>query len=161
MHYIIDGYNLFFWEEDVCHPIEKKRNDFIHSLNQRFERECLKATLIFDGHKTLAHFFPSTYKLSSIEVIFSPKNLTADDYILEYFKLQKQPQDIVIVTSDLELSQRAKRLGAKTKTVESFLKILLKRKSKRDKEKNEKKQVIETTAQFERLLKAFEDKLKE
>ena len=161
MHYIIDGYNLFFWKEKAPASIEKKRNDFIHALNQRIEKERLKATLIFDSHKILAPFFPSAYKLSSVEVIFSPQGLTADDYILEYFKIQKHPQNVIIVTSDLELSQKARRLGAKTITIESFLKILLKRERKRAKKEDEEKQITETADQFERLLKIFEKKLKE
>jgi len=158
MNYVIDGYNLFFRIEDEINPLEKKRELFIAALNDALETLHLHATLIFDSHHSHASIFPTKKALSALEIIFSPEGLSADEYILERLRVEKRPQTQIVVTSDRELGGRAKHLGARTKTIESFFKMLSERKAKKTSLKDEKMQK-ESSSHFDRLLHAFEKKL--
>ena len=156
MQYIIDGYNFFFKIIHDIHPLEETREEFIRALNGEIRIHRFSVTIIFDSHQAHADIFPSKATLDAIDVVFSPQNLTADCYILEYLGWQKSPGNFTIVTSDRPLAKKAKELGGKTLSVQGFLHLLTRKKKK---EKGEKKQLIETDANFQRLLKAFEEKL--
>lgn len=160
MNYVVDGYNLFFRLESEANPLEQKRENFIAALDAALSRLHLHATLIFDSHHSHASIFPTKRSLPALEIIFSPEGLSADEYILERLSTEKRPQSQVIVTSDRELAGRAKHLGAKTKTIEAFFDMLVKRESKKTSAEDEKQQT-ESSHDFKRLLNAFEKKLNE
>lgn len=160
MHYVIDGYNLFFRLENEVNPLEAKRENFVEALNEALESLHLFATLIFDSHKAHAAIFPSKKILTALEVVFSPHGVSADEFILERLSTDKKPHLQIIVTSDRELSGRAKHLGAKTKTIESFFDMLLRREAKRAPKKDEKIQT-ESTHHLKRLQDVFEKKLRD
>ena len=160
MNYVIDGYNLFFRIEDQASPLKKTREDFIVTLNDALQRLHLHATLIFDSHQMHATSFPTKKELSALEIIFSPMGLTADEFILEQLTTAKRPETQTIVTSDRELRERAKHLGAKTKTIENFFEMLAKRQVKKTPQKNEKIEK-ESSYHYKRLLKTFEKKLRD
>jgi len=63
----------------------------------------------------------------NLEVIYSPINTTADDYIIEFLEIKKQPKIWTLITHDRELKRRAKSLGAKTLDINSFLENLFKK----------------------------------
>ena len=160
MNYVIDGYNLFFRLQTEVNPLKKKRENFIEALNEALESLHLHATLIFDSHQSHASIFPTKRNLKALEIVFSPEGLSADEYILERLTTERRASDQIIVTSDRELAGRAKHLGAKTKTIEAFFEMLLKREAKKTPEKEEKLET-ESSHNFERLLKAFEKKLRD
>lgn len=159
MHYIVDGYNLFFSIEDELNPFKEKRQDFIAILNEMLEKFHFHVSLIFDSHYTNASTFPSKQELSSLAVIFSPQGLSADEYILEQLRTKKNPNQYIVVTSDRELMQKANNLGAQTKTIKNFLQILTRHKTKQ--KPSEEKMHQESPYHHNRLLKIFEKKLQD
>ncbi|WP_420421758.1 NYN domain-containing protein [Simkania sp.] len=160
MNYVIDGYNLFFHIEDEANPLEKKRELFIAALHDALAELHLHATLIFDSHQSHAAVFPTKKDLVALEIIFSPEGFSADEYILERLRAEKKPQLQIVVTSDRELIRHAKHLGAKTKTIESFFEMLAHRHAKKSPKKEEKMHK-ESSHHFDRLLEAFEKKLRD
>lgn len=159
MHYIVDGYNLFFRIENQVLPLDQKRETFIESLSYEISTLKLNVTLIFDSGMTHQESFPTKKQLEGLEVIFSPQGLSADEYILELLDYQKSHTE-TIVTSDRELAQKVKFLGGKTQTIESFLKMIL-HKQKKTHSREEKKHIQESDANIARLLHIFEKKLRE
>jgi predicted RNA-binding protein with PIN domain len=92
-----------------------------------------------------------------MEVAFAPKGQTADQYILEQVELTQNKKILIVVTNDRSLKLHANSFGAKTMSIQAFLNWLMKRK----KQKKSKKSVIrESPAQIERLVKIFEETLK-
>ena len=92
-----------------------------------------------------------------MEVAFTPKGQTADQYILEQVELIQNKKSIVVVTNDQSLKRHASAFGAKTMSSTAFLHWIVKRKS----QKKTKKPIIrETSSEIERLLKIFEERLK-
>ncbi|MBF5060146.1 NYN domain-containing protein [Candidatus Neptunochlamydia vexilliferae] len=153
MRYIIDGYNFFFkLEEDVL-PLEKKRESFIAFLDE--EARNLNILLVFDSHEQNAGVFATKRKLKNIEVSFSPKNLSADAYILEL--LEWDAKDTTLVTSDKPLAKKASYLGVKTLSINGFVSLMV----KKQKKPSEKPEMRETEANIKRLLKEFNREIDE
>ncbi|MEM7174922.1 MAG: NYN domain-containing protein [Chlamydiota bacterium] len=161
MHYLIDGYNFFFRIQQDVLPLAKKRRDFIAALDQLFVELNLSCTLVFDSGRRLSDSFPSKQMLTSIEVVFSPANTSADDYIIEWLTAQRHRKQLTVVTSDRELACRAKTIGAKTESLEEFFRFLRKKEQRSVCHAEEEKAAFDSEAEFNRLLKIFEQRLKE
>ncbi|MDJ0651952.1 MAG: NYN domain-containing protein [Simkaniaceae bacterium] len=157
MRYLIDGYNLFFKLQEELLPLEEKREEFIHLINAVVGELKLQVLMVFDSHYQNSEDFASKRTLSNIEVSFSPKNFSADQYLLEL--LEWESKNTTLVTSDRELSKKGSFLGAKTFSIETFVNFILKKQKKRA--PKGKPTMRETKANFERLHKAFEKKLAE
>lgn len=160
MHYIIDGYNLFFRLEEEITPLAEKREEFVEFLIKEMTRCHIKANLIFDSGKTHKNPFPSTKEQQGLTITFSPYGISADTYILEFLKYQKLPQTMTLVTSDRELAKKARELGAITQTIEAFLKMLQAKKKRRGKSED-KKELKDSNKNIARLQSIFEEKLRQ
>ncbi|MEM8727604.1 MAG: NYN domain-containing protein, partial [Chlamydiota bacterium] len=105
MRYLIDGYNLFFKLQGERLPLEEKREEFIHLLDRFVATFKIQVLMVFDSHYRNGKDFASKRPLSNIEVSFSPKNLSADQYLLEL--LEWDSKNTTLVTSDKELSKKS------------------------------------------------------
>ncbi len=157
MRYLIDGYNLFFKLEEEILPLEEKREEFITLLDQVVGNLRLNVLLIFDSHYQNAENFASKRKLTHLEVSFSPKNLSADQYILEL--LEWDAKNTTLVTSDRELGRKGIYLGAKEMSIEAFVAFIIREENK--KTPKGKPEMSETNANLKRLLTEFEKRLDE
>ncbi|GAB4193540.1 MAG: hypothetical protein Tsb0015_16310 [Simkaniaceae bacterium] len=161
MHYLIDGYNLLF-------HVFPQTKDFIACQSVLWDKlqELLtsfpsNATVVLDSFEENGRSYPSKAQIENLEIIYSPQQMSADEYILEYLQTHTAINQVV-VTSDRALAEKAKRLGAKILTVEDFLnKIRKKRKRKKQEEQKEKAIQKDTKDNIDRLLKIFEKRLKE
>ena len=159
MRYLIDGYNLFFKIQENILPLPIKRGNFIKDLDSEIKDLHLNATAVFDSNQKNAHTSPSSKKLEALEVVFSPKHLSADAYILEL--LTWNSKNTTLVTSDRELGIQASYLGVKTQTIEDFIDFLLKRRLKKTPGEDVKLELRESDANLKRLLDIFEKRLNE
>lgn len=157
MRYLIDGYNLFFKLEEEILPLEEKREEFLSLFDQVIVQLKLNVLVIFDSHFENSKHFASKRKLSHLEVSFSPKNLSADEYILEL--LEWNAKQTTLVSSDRELSKRGSFLGAKTISIEAFVAFIIKK--QQGALPKGKPIMQESKGNFERLLKEFEKRLDE
>ncbi|MCB1110300.1 MAG: NYN domain-containing protein, partial [Chlamydiia bacterium] len=105
----------------------------------------------FDSHRENAEDFASKRKLKNLEVSFSPKNLSADHYILEL--LEWDAKNTMLITSDKRLAMEAKHHGAKVQSIEGFVQFILRRRKKKGAE--DKPEMRETDANIKRYLEAF------
>ena len=152
MRYLIDGYNLFFQLQETILPLEEKREEFIALVDSELGNSQLRAMMVFDSHQENSSDFASQKRYQHLEVVFSPKGLSADHYLLEL--LEWDAKNTTLVTSDQSLAKRAKHLGAKTLTVKGFVSYILNR--ARKKQKNEKPLYRESKEMMNRYLEAFE-----
>ncbi len=159
MHYLIDGYNFFFRAQTDILPLKQKRRDFITALDHLFATLNLSCTLIFDSNQDLTAPFPSKKQLSHIDVVFSPKNLSADDYIIEWLTAQTNTKQITVVTSDKLLAKQASHLGAPTLSLANFFALISKKERRLSRDWQEEKIAVESEAELQRLLKIFENRL--
>lgn len=159
MHYFIDGYNLLFFHLKPDASLQKRREELIKLLDEKFTLLKINATLVFDGFNTI-EVTPQKYYFQSLNVIFTPKQQTADDFIIEEISHDKNVNEITVVTADKNLAQKARYFGAHTKTPKAFLLWAAKKPDEKNSFFNEK--VFEDSkVHIERLLHLFEKRLQE
>ncbi len=150
--YIIDGYNLLFRSKRGSKKtISQDRLELLIWLNEALLQKRSRATIIFDGHVTDTHNFPSRASMEQLEIIFSPHGMDGDSYILEYLSTLKRADLYTLVTSDAELTRKARVLSVKSLSIKEFINELpLHKKNEESKPSREYAKEIE---RLERLFK--------
>jgi predicted RNA-binding protein with PIN domain len=125
MHYYIDGYNLLFRFLKAGEAMQKQREDITLDIERMLGVLNIDATLVFDSHyqedeNTRSHF-------KSLEIIFTSKGETADEYILQELKESHSPANHTVVTSDKKLAHLCQLRLGKTLSVDEFLNWIRKR----------------------------------
>lgn len=161
MHYLVDAYNLLFRTLKKRGSLEKTRQTLIEELNEMVTEFNLHVTLVFDGAEE--HLpLPTRGHYDAIELVYTPKNQTADEYIYEEVSLSRTPAQITVVTSDRELSGRCHQHRAKTLTIDEFLQLLSKKKFKKKRLSiSHDRPFRDSDPEIARLLQIFEKKLLE
>lgn len=136
--------------------LQAERENLIGWIQTIFTQLNLKGTVVFDGAHRRDEQSGLSYP-SPLEVAYTPKNESADAFIIEKLSLLKNCKTSIVVTNDQGLRRHAQALGARTESNESFLQWLWKKKSKRG---TKQKILKETDAQMKRLMQIFEDRLK-
>ncbi|MBM3193491.1 MAG: hypothetical protein FJZ59_04575 [Chlamydiae bacterium] len=154
--YVIDAYNLLFQIKKASKFSENQKNDFIDLINECMSFLGLKGILIFDSNPNHARNYPTKKKLSQVEVAYSPIDMEADLYILEYLSLLKTPSRIRLVTSDRALAKEAKNLKIESIDSLDFFNLLKKAGTKKEAINKDLKPTSESKKELERLQKIFE-----
>ncbi|MFA6916323.1 MAG: NYN domain-containing protein [Parachlamydiales bacterium] len=118
MRYLIDGYNLAFRLYSSKHSLQQKRFLSITELSEKVAALNIEAAIIFDAQHTLDESSRGHY--AGLEVHFTNHNETADEYIINAIDEFKTPSKITVVTSDRELTHRARLKGAHSINIETF-----------------------------------------
>jgi predicted RNA-binding protein with PIN domain len=119
MHYFIDGYNLLFRLVHNNGNLQSQREAIILDLNQKISLVKIDVTVVFDAAFQMGDRSRSHY--DKIEILFSAKGETADDYIVDEIINHSYPQQETVVTSDKGLAWRIRSSSAHTETVEEFI----------------------------------------
>lgn len=143
MHYYIDGYNLVYYLNEDVQDFKKEREKLVSYLLSALSPK-IKVTVVFDGQEE-----SRSYK-GFLEILYTDKAISADDWILQKISISKKPGLIGVITFDKGLSKMASYMGAKNILLPN---LLIKSKKKGDEERKPEK---ENRANFERLLKEFD-----
>jgi len=154
MYYLIDGYNLIFSLIESKEKLQTLRKQVIQALQKQFARRKISGMLVFDGSHRRDEESGLSYS-SPLIVAYAPKGQSADEYIVESIEVSKNPKQIIVVTNDKGLARHAKSAGAQVQLNHEFIQWLQKR--KRLTSTVEPK---ETKQNIDRLLKVFEERLK-
>ncbi len=127
------------------------------TLNEWICQLQLDVTLVFDGKQKE---FSEAIRghLDQLEVIYTPHHQTADEYILREIEDASSPNEETVVSSDRELTGKAKQKGAHAQSIESFLSFLTKKRKKITAKRA--RPFCDSPAHIARLQKAFEEKLR-
>lgn len=158
MRYLIDGYNLLFFQDESKSSLRSQRQNVVQLLQKEFSHLGLEGIVIFDGSHQADEQSGLSYK-SPLVIAYSPKGQTADQYILEKLESAKIPSDITVVTNDKSLASQARALGAHSSTLKMFY-SQLERKHKK-KNVDEKKPSQSSKRELDRLAKIFEQRIDE
>ncbi len=112
--------------------------------------------IVFDGSRRIDEDYGLSYS-NPMEVAYTPKGQTADQYILEQIEPIRNKKAVIVVTNDLMLKRHIHAMGAQTMSSTAFLQWVSKQKQKK---KPTKPVIRESTSQIERWLKIFEERLK-
>jgi predicted RNA-binding protein with PIN domain len=158
VNYFLDGYNILFTLTESDHPFATQRQKIIRFLQKRFALFKMNGILVFDGKVRRDEESGRSYR-SPLDIIYTPKGQSADQYIVERIESSENPRQITVVTNDRALVANARSLGAKTTPNAEFIQWLLSRKKKTA--GPVKPDAADTRQNIDRLLALFEKRLKE
>lgn len=159
---LIDGYNLLrhaFAKEKG--KLIKQREQFIKQLGYyRNKKENLQIIIVFDGGLA-KHANREVH--AGVAVIYSGQNSSADDWILDFVKKNKE-KEILLVTLDRELKDKCSNFGVDNISVKDFYNLVqnsIVTDIEKDYLENKNKDFIyklEKTEKFEDLFEDFDNK---
>lgn len=120
---LIDGYNVLLnWPQfsrDLEMDFNLARDRLLHMAADFAHYHGHRVIVVFDAPN---RDLPRTTrkKTHGIEVVFTKKDQTADEYIIEWLRRYKGEAHVEVITSDGELSRAARRQGASVRSVLEF-----------------------------------------
>jgi predicted RNA-binding protein with PIN domain len=156
MHYLIDGYNLLFLLfKDQEIELEKQRDSLISLIINKDIKG--KVLIVFDGDQEEESQY---YIHEKFRIVYTAKNETADQYIIQKIAYFKKQGPYLLISSDKRLTSVATYEGAYHLSAESFLKYLNSNNLRNPlSNKADSKPNMDTEYQIERLNRIFEKKL--
>ncbi len=119
MHYFIDGYNLLFRLLNNSENLQSQRETIIYDLNKKISLLKLDVSIVFDAAFQIGERSRSHYH--ELEILFTAKGETADEYIIDEIKNNPHPQQETVVTSDKQLAWHVRHGSAHIESVEEFM----------------------------------------
>jgi predicted RNA-binding protein with PIN domain len=119
IHYLIDGNNLFGKAKDLTSFSKKKtvdeREQLVHLLDRFFYGRNCKVFLYFDGYQKIA------IRSHKMKIIYS-NSQQADSVIKQDISHSKNPKNLYVISSDLEIFDFARVCACHVKTSEELYK---------------------------------------
>jgi predicted RNA-binding protein with PIN domain len=100
MHLIVDGYNVTRAEWDGS-TLEIQRKRLLAGLGPLAAQSGAEVTVVFDG--TNAESRPVVQQPRGVRVLFSPRDVLADDVIRDLVAAEPEGRPVGVVTSDQEI----------------------------------------------------------
>lgn len=122
MRWLIDGHNLIGQMPNLQLDDPHDEEKLVEHLRRYRARTGHRITVIFDSGPT---YQPgSTKKLGGITVQFAPPGKTADQLIARRVRRVKNPQALIVVSSDRVVQNAAQRAGVRTVSAAEFAREL-------------------------------------
>jgi len=118
MPYIIDGNNLIGCSPDIALNEPDSREKLIALVRKFYESKQTKVTIVFDGSPQ-SGLFRNTIT-PKFTIVYPTPGHSADDEIKKILKGYHHSNEVIVVTSDRELKNFAREIGAKTKNSIEF-----------------------------------------
>jgi len=118
MYYLIDGYNLLFFQLQPGENLQKQRDLLIEKLAKYAERLKWNVMIVFDSQYQCTEGSLNHFK--NLIVCFTRYNETADEFIVNKVRHEKKPSQVTVVTSDQKLSWYCRIESAQTMSVREF-----------------------------------------
>ena len=125
LHLIVDGYNLIHASMSLHQladtDLEQSRDELLKLLSEYKQHKKHRITVVFDGW-IAGSTSEQTHHFTGIRVLFSKKGEQADHVILRL--VQQQKERAVVVSSDREVADNARRHGAVSISSQDFESML-------------------------------------
>jgi predicted RNA-binding protein with PIN domain len=159
MKLLVDGYNLLHASGVFGHPddepsLETARRALLGFLAQHLnERERPRTIVVFDG-KDAPKGLPEVGSFEKIQILFSRRKQSADDLIAELIAVEKQPRELMVISSDHGVQRSARQRGIVSQDSEAWIREL--RANRQATTTAEEKQIFaESSAEQQRWLRVF------
>ena len=124
---IIDGWNVCWKIPEIAQLIPDKltiaRQRFNSLVKIYFQKKSSISKIVYDGQPGI---ISSKGELKGQDIQFSKNPQNADQKIIAFLKRQNNPALWTVISSDRELTGRAKNLGASSLSSEQFITKLMK-----------------------------------
>lgn len=123
MHWLIDGHNLIGQMPNLHLSDPNDEVKLLEYLRRYRARTGHQLTVVFDAGPS---YQPAAKKKQGgITIQFAPHGQTADHLIKERVRRVKNPQAMIVVTSDRAVQQAAQQMGVRIVTAQEFSQQLL------------------------------------
>lgn len=123
--FIIDGNNLIHRDADLSgirhSDFVAARDALVHRLDGCASGIAKRIVIVFDGRASQMTGDPAT---STVEVLFSPSNMTADSIIERMVYDMPKTETVTVVTSDRGERETVEAAGGHTMSCINFLELL-------------------------------------
>lgn len=123
-HFIVDGYNIIHaippLKSLLGHDPESAREELIDDIARLAMRNKFRCTVVFDGSSP--HIHPEA-PAAPVHIRYSFP-VKADDLIREMIEKSKNRSELVIISSDREITDFARIWGCRTHSSKHFANIL-------------------------------------
>jgi predicted RNA-binding protein with PIN domain len=122
---IIDGWNVCWKISEISDLIpddlESARAKLSHIINMRYGAKKVIIKIFYDGQSGI---HTERENNSKIEIKYSKNPQKADHLIIDFLKREKNRKQWTVITSDRDLGDKIKNLGAQVIKSEMFIKKL-------------------------------------
>ncbi len=123
MHWLIDGHNLIGHMPNLQLSDPNDEEKLMQYLRRYRARTGHQLTVVFDAGQS---YQPADKKKQGgVTVQFAPHGQTADRLIEQQVRRVKNPQAMIVVTSDRSVQQAARQMGVRVVTAQEFSQQLL------------------------------------
>jgi predicted RNA-binding protein with PIN domain len=118
MPILIDGHNLIGRMATISLADHDDEEKLIRMLISYRARTGKRLTVVFDPGSAYAS--PETRRWGGLEIVYVSRGSNADRVIERRVRGSRNPQEWLVVTSDLELAERVAQMGARVRSAEDF-----------------------------------------
>jgi predicted RNA-binding protein with PIN domain len=119
---LVDGHNLIGRSRTLSLDEEEaSREELLRRIGAMKAHKGEQVVIIFDGNRQRGN---SGERSGSVSAFYTPAGKSADEEIIRRLDASRSPSSITVVTSDLELSARARARGAGVCPSERFWETL-------------------------------------
>lgn len=116
---LIDGYNFLKSITGTKFITDHQLHSWLMLFDQYMHKKPNKILIVFDAGPS---FFASCEQEGSVEVCYAGQHQTADDWIKSWLEKNNQ-KDILLVSSDREIRNKAQELGVTSISSQDFYKV--------------------------------------
>jgi predicted RNA-binding protein with PIN domain len=121
---LVDGYSLLHnWQQlapGKPRHSETAREELIHRLTQYYDASGTPVTVVFDG-KGGSHDFEDLPSPEEVEVVYTPRGQTADQFIERVAAKMKSYGEVLVVTDDIAERDTVEAAGAVVSSCANFV----------------------------------------
>ncbi len=122
MHVLIDGHNLIGKIPDISLSDRDDESKLLRRIQQYRARTGRRVTIFFDNGTI---YKPgSTQKLGGITIRYAPHGITADTLIITQLRRERNPKEVLVVSSDRAIQRAAKIARANVMSSTEFARTL-------------------------------------
>ena len=121
---IIDGYSLMHRDPEFAErtsPLMTARQKLVRKIEEVAGSLAERITIVFDGAEAGGR---EGYESPAVQVVFSPRDKTADTVIERMVQGQPDPERVMVVTSDVMERQTVAAARVQTMSCGDFLDLL-------------------------------------
>lgn len=122
MRFLVDGHNLIGHLPGLRLEDPEDEWKLLERLHVFAQRTRHRIAVVFDPGLYYVPRQASPYK--DVLTIWCAPGKSADDEIIRRLERSARPREITLVTSDITLAQRARRMGAKVISAEQFARMM-------------------------------------
>jgi predicted RNA-binding protein with PIN domain len=116
------------------------------------DRDRSRATVVFDG-KDAPKGLPEISTFQQMSILFSRRKQSADDLIADLILAEKQPRELLVISSDHGVQRSARQRGVAYEDSEAWIRTL--RSQPLEPAPAEKPELHESTAEQQQWLREF------